>query len=91
MMFIIVYGAGSVINTALCTVISVIVCDICLGSKRQLLMFGDARPHEFADYKKIMEDYPFVEDQLDWRDEADELKRQVGEFRDDTGKMEWKE
>ena len=53
-------------------------------------MFGDARPHEFADYKKIMEDYPFVEDQLDWRDEADELKRQVGEFRDDTGKMEWK-
>ena len=53
-------------------------------------MFGDARPHEFADYKQIMEDYPFVEDQLDWRDEADELKRQVGEFRDDTGKMEWK-
>ena len=47
-------------------------------------MFGDARPHEFADYKQIMENYPFVEDQLDWRDEADELKRQVGEFTDYT-------
>lgn len=40
-------------------------------------MFGDAAPHKFEDYVDIMDQFPEVEDQLDWEDEADELLRIV--------------
>ena len=48
-----------------------------LGSKRQLIMFGDATPHEYECYTDILEQFPYVEEQLDWRQEADELLRMV--------------
>ena len=41
-------------------------------------MFGDATPHQFEDYPNIMSDPDYaniVTEQIDWRDEADELKK----------------
>lgn len=40
-------------------------------------MFGDAYPHEFEDFMDIMKNYPHVQQQLDWRDEADQLLSMV--------------
>ena len=40
-------------------------------------MFGDATPHEYECYTDILEQFPYVEEQLDWRQEADELLRMV--------------
>lgn len=51
-----------------------------VGSKRQLIMFGDATPHQFEDYMEIMADpklKDIVTEQIDWRDEVDELKKMV--------------
>ena len=44
------------------------------------MMFGDATPHQFEDYVDIMSDPDFadiVTEQIDWRDEADELAKMV--------------
>ena len=43
-------------------------------------MFGDETPHQFEDYPNIMSDPDYaiiVTEQIDWRDEADELKKMV--------------
>lgn len=42
-------------------------------------MFGDAYPHDFEDFPRILEDpeYPLAQHQLDWRDEADDLLQMV--------------
>ena len=43
-------------------------------------MFGDSTPHQFEDYVDIMSDPAYaniVTQQIDWRDEADELKKMV--------------
>lgn len=45
-------------------------------------MFGDAYPHEYEDFKAIMNDpqcYHRAKKQLDWREEADELLQMVSE------------
>ena len=47
-------------------------------------MFGDATPHQFEDYPSIMSDPDYaniVTEQIDWRDEADELKKMVRALR----------
>ena len=43
-------------------------------------MFGDATPHQFEDYVDIMSDPDYVDivtEQIDWRDETEELAKMV--------------
>ena len=43
-------------------------------------MFGDASPHQFEDYVDIMSDPDYVDivtEQIDWRDETEELAKMV--------------
>ena len=46
---------------------------------KQLIMFGDAYPHDFEDFPRILTStkYKLATRQLDWRDEADDLLRMV--------------
>ena len=46
---------------------------------KQLIMFGDAYPHDFEEFPAIFKDPKFslAKHQLDWRDEADELLQMV--------------
>ena len=63
-----------------CSQITCFECLTITGSRRQLIMFGDAAPHQFEDYVDIMSDPDFadvVTEQIDWRDEAEELARMV--------------
>ena len=48
------------------------------------MMFGDATPYQFEDYVDIMSDPDYadiVTEQIDWRDETDELAKMVRALR----------